>query len=702
MDQGRTDAARRLCGTGRRNCGAPIGKNGEVRDGYRIVMTLAFYPRGGSAQVVRYLGGALQTLGNDVTVACGSLGPPGVRSHAGTFFDGLDVQALDFTEAIEWFDGGRDPMKAPVPIHPSFEDRPGVPDRVFASVADDAYQLQVAAWQRLLEDVGPPDVYHVHHLTHVNDAIDRIDTRPVIAHLHGTELKMLEQIRGGGAERWSQSSAWDLRLVAAAHRADRLIVISKTDRDLAIELVNLDPAQIDIVPNGVDTSTFVPLGLSAGRRLEHWRQWLVEDPQGWDESGLPGKIRYTNDDIERFFIGANTGELRPVLLYVGRFLDFKRVPLLIRAYAEVRSALGNEAPPLVVWGGYPGEWEGEHPHSVARALGVEGVFFVGWHGHDELAIGFNCADVFVAPSVEEPFGQVYLEAMACGMPVIATTTGGPPSFVNTDPGRLNGWLVAPDEIDALANAMVEAAVDTLFEQNAAEMPVVRWWRDSIGFGSLSESTASIARSWPSARHAARSRRGDPSRLGGDVDERRHFGSDGRAAEVSRNGIRPRLHHELETVIRVRVELRGIVAEECQVVGHRHGAVPGCCVGTPNPNNAGMMPERDSSVRRCRSRAVDFEHHPCCLDTVRYRYEHCPGILARLSGRVRGIPTWNPRSFPSGVNRPIASAAGNATSKWPKDCSLILCLRWACAGSFADGGSCGHDARCASPSYPSES
>lgn len=460
MDQGRTDAARRLCGTGRRNCGAPIGKNGEVRDGYRIVMTLAFYPRGGSAQVVRYLGGALQTLGNDVTVACGSLGPPGVRSHAGTFFDGLDVQALDFTEAIEWFDGGRDPMKAPVPIHPSFEDRPGVPDRVFASVADDAYQLQVAAWQRLLEDVGPPDVYHVHHLTHVNDAIDRIDTRPVIAHLHGTELKMLEQIRGGGAERWSQSSAWDLRLVAAAHRADHLIVISKTDRDLAIELVNLDPAQIDIVPNGVDTSSFVPLGLSAGRRLEHWRQWLVEDPQGWDESGLPGKIRYTNDDIERFFIDANTGELRPVLLYVGRFLDFKRVPLLIRAYAEVRSALGNEAPPLVVWGGYPGEWEGEHPHSVARALGVEGVFFVGWHGHDELAIGFNCADVFVAPSVEEPFGQVYLEAMACGMPVIATTTGGPPSFVNTDPGRLNGWLVAPDEIDALANAMVEAAVDT--------------------------------------------------------------------------------------------------------------------------------------------------------------------------------------------------------------------------------------------------
>ena len=431
-----------------------------VTDGHRIVMTLAFYPRGGSAQVVRYLGGALQTLGNDVTVACGSLGPPGVRSNAGTFFEGLEVDSLDFTEALDWFDEGRDPMTAPVPIHPSFEDRPGVPDRVFTSVGEEAYRHQVAAWQRLLEDVGPPDVYHAHHLTHVNDAIARLDSRPTIAHLHGTELKMLEQIRGSGAERWSDALVWDQRLVASAHRADRVIVISSTDRALAIDLLGLDPARIEIVPNGVDTNSFVPLGLSAEQRLDHWRRWLVEDPQGWNEGGSPGTIRYTAEDIDRFFVDPTTGDLRPTLLYVGRFLDFKRVPLLIRAYAEVRNELGDEAPPLVIWGGYPGEWEGEHPHTVATALGVEGVFFVGWHGHDELVTGFNCADVFVAPSVEEPFGQVYLEAMACGIPVIATTTGGPPSFVNTDPEQPNGWLVAPDDGRTLARVMVEAAGDT--------------------------------------------------------------------------------------------------------------------------------------------------------------------------------------------------------------------------------------------------
>ena len=140
-------------------------------------MTLAFYPRGGSAQVVRYLGGALETLGRTVTVCCGSLGPPGSSPHAATFFAGLDVQALDFTEAAAWFDQGRDPMAAPVPFPPSFEDRPDVPDRVFASLDDDVYRRQVAVWQSLLERVGLPDLYHINHLTHVNDAVSAVGDR---------------------------------------------------------------------------------------------------------------------------------------------------------------------------------------------------------------------------------------------------------------------------------------------------------------------------------------------------------------------------------------------------------------------------------------------------------------------------------------------------------------------------------------------
>jgi len=430
-----------------------------VRVGRRVLMTLAFYPRGGSAQVVRYLGGALETLGTEVTVCSGSLGPRGSSSHAVTFFAGLNVRVLDFTEAATWFEQGWDPMAAPVPIHPSFEDRLGVPDRVFASLDDDAYHSQVAVWQSLLERVGLPDLYHIHHLTHVNDAVAALDDRPTVVHLHGTELKMLAEIRHSGVERWKHAAEWDQRLVRAGHRADRLIVISSTDRQLAIDLLGVAPSLIEVVPNGVDVDRFAPIGLTRSERLAHWRQWLVDEPRGWDESGEPGTIRYSDSDIDRFMLDPATGELLPVLLFVGRFLDFKRVPLLVRAYAAARGALGPYPPPLVIWGGYPGEWEGEHPHRAATSLGVDGVFFVGWRGHADLAVGFNCADVFVAPSVDEPFGQVYLEAMACGLPVIATDSGGPKSFVNTDPAAPNGWRVTPDNETELGDAMVRAASD---------------------------------------------------------------------------------------------------------------------------------------------------------------------------------------------------------------------------------------------------
>jgi glycosyltransferase involved in cell wall biosynthesis len=428
-----------------------------VTDALRIIMSLAFYPRGGSAQVVRYLTKALDERGNSVTVCSGSLGTPGEGSHAATFFGDIDVRSLDFTESVEWFEQGRDPMTATVPIHPSFEDRPGVPDRVFASLDDDDYARQLAAWVELLEPIDPPDVHHVHHLSHVNDAVQHaLGDVPVVAHLHGTDLKMLAAIRGGAPDSWTHAKAWEQRLISAARRADRLVAVSPQDRELAIDLLGVDGSAISTIPNGVDLSRFSVHPTPAEERLARWHGWLVEEPKGWDESGVPGSISYTDDELRRCFVNETGGEPPPVLLYVGRFLGFKRVPLLVRAYAEARASLGPNPPPLVIWGGYPGEWEGEHPHTVAQSLEVPGVFFTGWRGHHDLALALNCADVFVAPSVDEPFGQVYLEAMACGLPVIATNSGGPPSFVNTDPARPTGWLVTPDSQGELAAAIVEA------------------------------------------------------------------------------------------------------------------------------------------------------------------------------------------------------------------------------------------------------
>ena len=107
-------------------------------------------------------------------------------------------------------------------------------------------------------------------------------------------------------------------------------------------------------------------------------------------------------------------------------------------------------------GGFPGEWEGEHPLEVVRETGDPDVFLAGWRGHDDLPDGLNAADLLVLPSVREQFGAVLVEAMACGLPVIAVNAYGPAEIV--DDGE-TGWLVPPDDEEALADALVAAVND---------------------------------------------------------------------------------------------------------------------------------------------------------------------------------------------------------------------------------------------------
>jgi glycosyltransferase involved in cell wall biosynthesis len=141
-----------------------------------------------------------------------------------------------------------------------------------------------------------------------------------------------------------------------------------------------------------------------------------------------------------------------VLLYVGRYTEVKRIPLLIEAYERARPGF-NRRSPLVIVGGFPGEWEGEHPYDTIRRIGAHDVFLAGWHDHHELADILAATDVIVLPSVREQFGQVLVEGMACGLPAIAVDAYGPGEIV--DDGE-TGWLVEPDDRDGLAGALVEA------------------------------------------------------------------------------------------------------------------------------------------------------------------------------------------------------------------------------------------------------
>jgi glycosyltransferase involved in cell wall biosynthesis len=108
----------------------------------------------------------------------------------------------------------------------------------------------------------------------------------------------------------------------------------------------------------------------------------------------------------------------------------------------------------VLVGGHPGEWEGEHPLAAARRIGNRQVFLAGWRPHEELPQALNAADALVLPSVAEAFGLVLVEAMACGLPVIACCAHGPGAIV-TDGST--GWLIPPDDEDALVDALLAAA-----------------------------------------------------------------------------------------------------------------------------------------------------------------------------------------------------------------------------------------------------
>jgi glycosyltransferase involved in cell wall biosynthesis len=464
----------------------------------RVVMGLLFFPRGGSAYVARYLSRALADAGSHESLVSGSLGLPGAETNAATFFAGTEVHAVDYTDALAVFLAGGSAIAAPVPMHPSFEDRADAPDVVLAAVPPELADHLASVWEEPFAAAGTADadVVHLHHLTPQLDAVERRWPEiPVVAHLHGTELKLLEAIAERAAvaaalgttlagmpalvargdaevfagldeaatevarttrwDEWVHGDFWAAHLREQATRADELVVVSPPDRATAIELLGVPSERVTAIPNGVDIERFHPETVPPAERRARFRRWLVEDPQGWREGGDPGSLAYRDDDLDRL-LGAD-GEAT-VLLYVGRFTSAKRVPVLVRAFAQARARFAHPAS-LVIWGGSPGEFEDEHPVTVADEVGAEGISFAGWRGHDDLPSALAACDALVMSSVNDSYPQAPLEAMAVGLPVLATTSGGFPSMINLDPGRPTGWLVTADDIDALADAIVDVVND---------------------------------------------------------------------------------------------------------------------------------------------------------------------------------------------------------------------------------------------------
>jgi glycosyltransferase involved in cell wall biosynthesis len=414
----------------------------------RVVSGLFFFPRGGSAQVAREFARALPAAGWSARLAAGSLGGPGELTNARSFFAGIDVEPLEYSTAYD----PADPLTAPPPFPPfppSYEDRPGAPDRVFATVDDAAFERLVRAWVEVLgrAGAGEADLLHLHHLTPANEAAARaFGAVPVLGQLHGTELALLRALQAGPPPGWLYAARWAERFRRWAQQCALVVVPPGAEAEATL-LLGLERRRLRSLPSGVDHEAFRARPLAGEERLAFWRRWLVEQPQGWDESGRPGSVVYSEQDLAPFRAGG------PVFLYVGRYMAVKRLPLLIAAHARAVERLGSPLP-LVLVGGHPGEWEGEHPLATARRLGNQQVFLAGWRAHEQLPQALNAADLLVLPSVAEAFGLVLVEAMACGLPVIACRTHGPAQIVAD--GK-TGWLIPPDDQDSLTDTLFAAA-----------------------------------------------------------------------------------------------------------------------------------------------------------------------------------------------------------------------------------------------------
>jgi glycosyltransferase involved in cell wall biosynthesis len=147
------------------------------------------------------------------------------------------------------------------------------------------------------------------------------------------------------------------------------------------------------------------------------------------------------------------GPLR--LLFVGRYGERKGCSELIAALAQARASGADATLRFVGQEEYDGE-ERTLRQDVEE-FGVAGaVDFVGVMGGDDLARCYAEAQVLCLPSRREGVPLVLLEAMAFGLPVIATPVGGIVDYV-TDGD--NGLLVPPGDIDALAASIQALAAD---------------------------------------------------------------------------------------------------------------------------------------------------------------------------------------------------------------------------------------------------
>ena len=202
-----------------------------------------------------------------------------------------------------------------------------------------------------------------------------------------------EQLGGGYAlSSWAEKTAYEA--------ASGIIAVSNGMREDILRCYPaVDPERVKVVHNGID--------------LEAWKH-----PQGQEADAVAAAT------LKRLGIDPD----RPTIVFVGRITRQKGLPHLLRACeqlpADVQVILCAGAPDTPE---IKAEVEGLVAHLRDKRTGV--VWIEEMLPRPELIAVLAASDVFVCPSVYEPLGIVNLEAMAVGLPVVGSATGGIPDVI---------------------------------------------------------------------------------------------------------------------------------------------------------------------------------------------------------------------------------------------------------------------------------
>ena len=149
---------------------------------------------------------------------------------------------------------------------------------------------------------------------------------------------------------------------------------------------------------------------------------------------------------EFYYTAPNNNEAFTIVS-VGRLDHGKGFDLLIQALLKIKDKLPQNWQVKIIGSG---EWRDILQREINTSNLQNNIVLLGQKNKQEIVQLLQQSDLFVLPSRSETFGVVYIEAMACGLPIIATDCGGPRDIVTKD----NGLLIPNEDVDALGEAIL--------------------------------------------------------------------------------------------------------------------------------------------------------------------------------------------------------------------------------------------------------